>query len=135
MAFREKSAWISVITMLAVYGYYFSKVLGGMGESDLLGLFVGCVVVIVVVQIVLNIVAAIISGEDAKAPVRRAREAFRAEGHAQRPFRGLVRDRGGDRRDPAGPGHMALANGLFFTLIVADLTKATTQIVYYRRDA
>ena len=136
MAYREKSAWISVISLVAIYGYYLLVALSERPEgAELIWKLAGAVVLVIVVQIVLNIVAAIFSPRDARAPEDEREKLFMLKGMRNAHIvlaLGVVLAiaaalMGHDRYD--------LANGLFFALVVADLVKATTQIVYYRRGA
>jgi hypothetical protein len=136
MAFREKSAWISTISVLAIYGYYFGAAIIERPEgADLAWRLAGAVVLLVIVQIVLNIVAAILSPTDARAPEDEREKLFVLKGMRNAHFVlsfGVVAAIGAallgyDRYD--------LANGLLFALVVTELTKTTTQIVLYRRGA
>ena len=70
MSFREKSAWISVISMTAIYGYYFWSVVHAgphLGSLHFAGLL-ATVIALIVVQVVLTIAVAIASPRDAQAP-------------------------------------------------------------------
>ncbi|MGV3491787.1 MAG: hypothetical protein ACO1OG_10740 [Devosia sp.] len=63
MAFREKTAWIAVVTTLVVWGYYFSVVWSGVSTRALDGsalwtLFLICMGVTVVLMLGLNLWAA-----------------------------------------------------------------------------
>src|SRR5690242_15569471 len=70
MAFRETSAWISLVTTILVYGYYFWNVQGTQGANGaaLLGLLIGCVAILAVLQIIFHVAAAIRSPRDALTP-------------------------------------------------------------------
>ena len=72
MSFREKSAWISVLTYLGVYGTYFWVVAGAIqaGHTQglpFVGLLVKLMVLLVVLEIVLHVVLAIWQPKDAGA--------------------------------------------------------------------
>ena len=63
MSFREKTAWISLLTTLVVWGYYFTVLLralsaGNADGGNLMGMFVGCVVLLIAMQIVFGVIAA-----------------------------------------------------------------------------
>jgi hypothetical protein len=72
MPFREKSAWISLVTTLAVYGVYFARSLPSMlappGQNEIGAGAAGAVLVLIVLQIALHIAAAATSPRDAEAP-------------------------------------------------------------------
>lgn len=64
MSFREKSAWISLVSGLAVWGWYFFQVWQAVqaGETGgLMGLFIKVVVISIGVQIALMILAQLTS--------------------------------------------------------------------------
>jgi len=74
MPFREKTAWIMLLSTLGVYGVYFFAFgrAWTAGHGAGFGLFapmVATVVALVVVQIVLFVWAAALSPSDARAPV------------------------------------------------------------------
>ena len=66
MTFREKHLWISIISTVLVWGFYYVRMFQGIAagalESETFagmmgGLFVGCLVVTVVIEVVLTIIA------------------------------------------------------------------------------
>jgi hypothetical protein len=69
MPFREKTAWIAVVSMTVIYAFYFWSVIRHEPSTRFpyFGLL-ETVIALVVVQIVLITVAAIFSPRDAKAP-------------------------------------------------------------------
>ena len=135
MAFREKSAWISLLSMLAVYGYYFwTEWQRGPGAPEL-GLLAGCVVLLTVLQIVLHILAAVAAPKEAKVPADEREKLFAVKGYRSAYFvlaSGALATIGAALM---GYGAAALVNGLFFALVVAEMARVTTLIVHYRRDA
>src|ERR1700723_19074 len=70
MSFREKSAWISMLSMSGIYGFYFWSVLpagprpGGFHVGGLLE----TIVALVVFETVLTVVVALFAPKEAKAP-------------------------------------------------------------------
>jgi hypothetical protein len=137
MSFREKSAWISVISMAAIYGYYFWSVLRAgpqLGSFHFAGLL-ATVIALIVVQIVLTIAVAIASPRDAKAP-RDEREKLIELRATRVAYAGLA-------------GSVAMAcffgaldppivfntNSLLILLVTAELLRSGCQIIQYRRGA
>ena len=62
MSFREKTAWIAVITTMVVWGYYFSEVWRGVDARGLDGpalwtLFLVCMGITLVLMLALNLIA------------------------------------------------------------------------------
>jgi heme/copper-type cytochrome/quinol oxidase subunit 2 len=73
MSFREKSAWIVMLTTLVIYGLYFWKIAqaaaAGDAESFHYGpLLIETVILLVIAQIVLMVVISIIRPKDARQP-------------------------------------------------------------------
>lgn len=71
MSFREKSAWITLVTVLLCFGAYFGAIVTGRVSSEGLAsmhLLLLCVAVLLVLQIALNRVAAATTPKDGRAP-------------------------------------------------------------------
>ena len=71
MSFRVQSAWISLVSTLAVFGFYFWRlsqavVRGAVDAPDMLWLLGGCIVVTVIIQVALHIVIAARAPKDAR---------------------------------------------------------------------
>ena len=137
MSFREKSAWISMLSMLAIYGFYFWSVIhagpqaGGLHFGGLLE----TIIALVVVQIVLTVAAAIFTPKEAKAPrdereklieLRAMRVAYSglATSVALACFFGAF-----------DPPILFNTNALLFMLVTAEILRSACQIVQYRRSA
>jgi len=61
LSFREKSLWVTLVSTIAIYAYYFVRVLQ-IGEGDpgrVAGLFIGVVIVMVTSQIIIHAAMAI----------------------------------------------------------------------------
>src|SRR5258706_7408198 len=67
MSFREKIAWISIVSISGIYGVYFWSV-GLHGAGARLGGLLGTTIALIVVQVVLTIVVAVFSPKEAQAP-------------------------------------------------------------------
>ena len=70
MSFREKSAWITLVTVLLCFGAYFGAIVTGRvsGEGFAgMHLLLACVAVLVVLQIALNSIAAATTPRDGRA--------------------------------------------------------------------
>lgn len=133
MAFREKTAWISLVTILAIYGLYFSSVVRGTAAP--FGGLLGTVVAIVIVEVVLTVLATMVSPRDARAP-RDEREKLISLKSAQFAYAALAVSValacffGG-----FNPPIVFNANALLFVLVMAEILRWTCQIVQYRRGA
>lgn len=128
MSYRERSAWISLIVTLVVYGGYF---LSG-GFSSFLGL-VGATVAFVIAMVVLTVISAILSPRDANAP---ADERERLIAHKSAHVAYYIVASGGFVAIGAlffGIDRVLVANGLFFAMVLGEAVNDGARIVYFRR--
>jgi len=137
MSFREKSAWISLLSVTVIYGYYFVSLFrsrSNAGASAFAGLLF-TIVALVIVQTVLTIAVAIYKPKDARAP---------------RDERDRLIDLKATRSAYAGlatavafaiffagfnPPILFNANALLFILVMAEALRNGSQIIQYRRGA
>jgi hypothetical protein len=137
MPFREKSAWISLLSMVGIYGYYFWSVVhaGPHAGGFRLGGLLGTIIALVFVQVVLTVAVAIFSPKEAKAPrderdklieLRAMRFAYAglATGIAVACFFGAF-----------NPPIVFNTNSLLFILVTAEIMRSACQIVQYRGGA
>jgi hypothetical protein len=140
MSFREKSAWISVLTYLGVYGYYFWTLAGMIraGHTEglpFVGLLVKLMVLLVVLEIVLHIAVAILRPKDAQAAVDE-REKLIALKAVRNAFQVVMLGAVCTIAAIAlGAPIFFTVNGLFLAVVLAELTRFGGQIVYYRLGA
>ena len=136
MPFREKSAWISLLSISLIYGVYFwSVVHAGPHAGFHFGSLLATVIALIVVQIVLHIVVAIAAPKEAKAPrderdklieLRATRIAYSglATAIVCACFFGAL-----------DPPIVFNTNALLFILVTAELMRMSCQIIQYRRGA
>lgn len=137
MSFREKTAWISLVSMSGIYAFYFWSVYrSGPGSSGAaFGGLLGTIIALVLVQVVLTTAVAIAAPNDAQAPrdereklidLRATRLAYGALAGSVACacfFGGFV------------PPIVFGANALLFVLVAAEVLRSVCQIVQYRREA
>jgi hypothetical protein len=137
MSFREKSAWIAVLSYLAVYGFYFRRIAQAAlsGEADTFhygSLLVATVIVLVIVQIALLVALAIAGPRDAKAPrderdrlveLKAVRIAFIVLSCSVLTVCWFA---------AFNPPGFYTVNALFFALVLSEIVRNTGQITYYR---
>ncbi len=137
MSFREKSAWISALSMAGIYGLYFYSVVQARHQSGgfRFGGLLGTIIALVIVQVVLNIAVAIFAPAEANAPrderdklieLRAMRFAYSglATGIALACFFGAF-----------NPPIVFDTNALLFILVTAEIMRSACQIIQYRRGA
>lgn len=141
MPFREKTAWVSLITTVGVWGAYFWTIGHGLLErrsldglpASTVGLFVGGTVLIVIVQIILAITVAVASGKQADTPMdERERlidlKAARAGFYV---LNGAVFCTSALWMAKASP--LVMANGILLSMVIAEVVNSGGKIIGYRR--
>jgi hypothetical protein len=135
MPFREKSAWISLLSTFVIYGLYFRSVIqSGIRRFDFGGLL-GTIVALVVMQVILHIVVAISAPKDAQTPpdereklidLKASRFAYASLSScvACACFFGSFQ-----------PPIIFNVNSLLFILVMAEILRSSSQIIQYRRGA
>ena len=138
MAFREKTAWISFLTTLVIYGAYFvafmrAHLLEGRSHGrDLAVSFFACVVVLVIAQAILHIAAAAMNPAEARAPMdeRERGVDLKATKIAFYTLQGAVvcavvtLHLGADK--------FIIVNAVMVALVVGELVRSGGQILMYR---
>jgi quinol-cytochrome oxidoreductase complex cytochrome b subunit len=137
MSFREKSAWISLLSMSAIYGSYFwSAVHSGphFGDIHLLSLL-ATIILLVIIQVALTIAVAIFAPKDAQVP---RDERDRLIGLRATHFAYAALATSVALACLFGAFHPPIifnANALLFLLVLAEILRSGCQIVQYRRGA
>jgi hypothetical protein len=137
MSFREKTAWISLLSMVGIYGLYFWSVVTSrpQGGHATFGGLLGTVLALVIIQVALTVAVAIFAPKDAQAPrderdrlidLRATRFAYAALATSV----ALACFFGGFQ-----PPIVFNTNALLFVLVVAEILRSGCQIVQYRRGA
>ncbi|HEY7799619.1 MAG TPA: hypothetical protein VIA80_12690, partial [Hyphomonadaceae bacterium] len=84
MSFRERTAWITAISIVVCFGVYYGAIFSGLvptntWQSFHLGL--ACIISLVVLQIVLNFVAGLLNPKDARTPRDERERLIHARSH------------------------------------------------------
>ncbi|MGQ0532506.1 MAG: hypothetical protein ACT4OF_07425 [Caulobacteraceae bacterium] len=139
MSFREKSAWVSLVTYGVVFSGYFLALWRIWNEGDglglSLGLMIGAVVGLIIVTVVLKIALALLSPEEAKARAdeREVLIDLRAERIASYTLSTLVVCLIGALL--VGWNGYLVANLLLGAMVISEVVKAVAQIASFRRGA
>jgi hypothetical protein len=135
MSFREKSAWISFVLIVLVFGPYFSLVgrqlMGGAHVHA--GTQFGLILVFIILEIVVHIAIAIQSPRDAEAPIDERENLIDLKA-TRVAFYVLF----GGALMSIFTMHFRvtvwiLSQFVLFSIVVAELVKFASQIVFYRR--
>ncbi len=139
MSFREKSAWISLASLLIVFGVYFWNVARVVARqkpiAPMIPLFLGLLVALIVAEVALHLLIAMRAPHDARAP-KDERERLIELTATSKAFYVLVVG----ALLSIGTMHLrigvwVMAHCVLLSVVVAELVKFGTQIVLYRRDA
>ncbi len=137
MSFREKVAWISALSMAAIFGLYFWSVIAAGPHLSVfhLSALVGAVIALIVVQVVLTTAVAIFAPKDAKSP-RDERDRLIELKAARAAYSGLATGIACACLFAGfNPPIIFNANALLFVLVTTEIMRSTWQIVLYRRYA
>jgi hypothetical protein len=137
MSFREKSAWISLLSVCGIYGVYFWSVIhpGAAGRGFRFGGLLETIIALVFVQVGLTVIAAIVTPNDAKAP-RDEREKLIDLNATRVAYAGLATSVALACFFGAfDPPIVFNTNALLFVLVAAEVLRSSSQIIQYRRSA
>jgi predicted RND superfamily exporter protein len=137
MSFRQKSAWIMLVTHVVVYGGYFAVVAAAMARggrpADFGLLLFGVIVAVIVVQIALHIAAASFAPRDAQRPKDERERWIEARSNGVGYFvlaSGAVAVAAGSL---LGAGGFVAANGLLLSLVLAEISRSGSQVLQFAR--
>jgi hypothetical protein len=134
MSFREKSAWISLISMSAIYGYYFWSVIHSRSNGGFGGLL-GTIIALVFVQTVLTIAVAVFAPKEAKARADEREKLIELKA-TRFAYAGLATSVALACFFAAfNPPILFNTNALLAILVCAEVMRSGCQIVQYRRSA
>ncbi|HEV7491882.1 MAG TPA: hypothetical protein VGO25_13840 [Rhodanobacteraceae bacterium] len=137
MSFREKTAWISMLSMAGIYGFYFWSVMkAGPQQGDLhFGGLLETIIALVVVQVLLTIAVAVFNPKDAQAP-RDEREKLIELKSTRIAYAGLASGIALACFFAAfNPPILFNANALLFILVTAEIMRSACQVIQHRRAA
>lgn len=138
MSFREKSAWITLITVLVCFGVYFGSIVTGQVSArglDTLHLLLWCVTGLVVLQLALHAMAAMTTPRDSRAPRDERETLIQWRSHSLGYY--VLMALALALFIPVHLGHTAIdmANFALLDVVIATLVVAVAQIVMFRRGA
>ena len=137
MSFREKSAWITLVTVLACFGVYYGAVFSGAiprHSTTMLHLALGCIVALILLQVGLTLIASLTTPKDGKGPRDEREKMIQARSHTIGYYVLMVatallfiptHTRGVTMVD--------IVNFAFLGIVVSTIVVAISQIVMFRR--
>jgi hypothetical protein len=84
MSFRERTAWITAISIVVCFGIYYGAIYGGLVRSNTWQSFhlgLACILSLVVLQVVLNLAATMLNPRDARTPRDERERMIHARSH------------------------------------------------------
>jgi hypothetical protein len=139
MSFREKSAWISFLSIFVIFGIYFWHVLeveAGRADPHATGrLFFTLLIVLVVVEVVLHVLVAAQSPKEARTPKDERERLIDLKATRIAFFVLLIGALLAIATIHHGADRVELAHCVLFAVVVAELVRFGGQIVFYRRGA
>jgi H+/Cl- antiporter ClcA len=139
MSFREKSAWINFVLLLA-FGIYFGNVAAHLldparSHANYLQLFVLLVVAIVVLEIITHAVIAFRSPREARTPIDERERLIELRSTRPAFYVLLVGAFLSVGTIHMGASTWVLAHCVLFAIWIAELTRYGSQLYHYRRGA
>jgi hypothetical protein len=136
MSFREKSAWITLATVLLCFGVYFGAILAGAVSPhghDTGHLLLGCVAALVALQCGLHAYASATAPENARAPRDEREQLIQHRSHTVGYYVLTACVLGLAIPGHTGFGVIDVLNFALLGLVVAALAVSVAQIVMFRR--
>lgn len=137
MSFREKSAWITLISVIVCFGAYYGSVLTGAVKSHsmaALHLGLGCILALLILQVGLNLIASMTTPNDGKGPRDEREKMIQARSHTIGYYTLMVATAA-----IFIPTHLRgftmvdVVNFAFGGIVIATLAVAIAQIIMFRR--
>ena len=152
MSYREKALWVSLATMLLVWGSYFTGFVrdwqaGQIDQGRITGEFAAAVALIVVIQVGVAIVLSILAGREADEPADDRERGFALSAYRPAyillvvlvvcimltaPVALRVLEEGRQTLPP-GVAPVLLGNALLAALVLSETVHAGWQLIRFRR--
>jgi len=137
MAFREKITWISLVTLVVIYGGYFVRVVANAGPTAPSPLIFGSmlastVVLLIVTQIVLTTIVAVRAPREANAPMDEHERLIELKGTSIGFYVLVTGALAGCVAIGLGYSAYYTANGLFFAIVLAEIVRTAGRLYFYR---
>jgi len=137
MSLREKSAWITLVTVLLCFGVYYGAVFTGAVPAHsmaMLHLALVCVLTLIILQVGLTILAAITTPKDGRGPRDERERMIQARSHTIG-YHVLMVCTGAliIPTHMRGVNMVDIANYAFLGLVISTIVVAAAQIIMFRR--
>jgi cytochrome bd-type quinol oxidase subunit 2 len=134
MAWREKTAWITLVLMVIAYGTYFTLISGAsLSTMSMLKLFGAVTVLQVIAAVIATAVLAALSSDEARAKADERDRAVARRGASIAYFVLIVGVITVGVIMPFRDSGQRLINAALFALVAAETVRYVTVVVSYRR--
>ena len=136
MSFREKSAWISLISILLVSGFFFLHVPWTLTPSSSPQLVRGllyCIIALLVIEVVAHIVVARRSPRDAQAPKDERERLIDLKATRAGHYMYVVGSLLAVSTIHLGANAIAMGYGVLLAFVIGTVVNYAARIVYHRR--
>lgn len=137
MSLREKSAWITLVTVLLCFGVYYGAVFTGAVPAHsmaMLHLALICIFALIALQVGLTVLAAVTTPKDGRGPRDERERMIQARSHTIGYYVLMVCT--GALIIPThmrGVNMIDIANYAFLGLVISTIVVAIAQIIMFRR--
>lgn len=141
MAFREKTAWVTLIAMVVAYAIYFSLLISqfdlsdsaGPGTMPMLMLFGGVTIVQAIVVVIISAILGVQAGREAQAAADERDRAIARRGASAAYFVLMIGMILVGVVMPFGDPRWKIVNTALLALVIAEATRYILVIISYRR--
>ncbi len=136
MSFREKSAWIFLISILLVAGFFFLHVPWALNPSPSPQLVRGllyCLIALVAIEVVAHIVVAIGAPEDAPGPKDERERLIDLKAIRLAHYVYVAGSLLAVSTVHHGANVIAMGYGVLLALVIGEVVKNAARIIYHRR--
>jgi hypothetical protein len=137
MSFREKSAWITLVTVIACMGAYYAAILSGLVKSHsmpALYLALGCILALIVLQAGLTLIAMATTPKHGRGPRDDREKLIQARSHTIGYYTLMVATASlFIPTHTRGVTMIDIVNYALMCIVISALVVAVAQIVMFRR--
>jgi hypothetical protein len=139
MSFREKTAWITAISIVLCFGVYYGAVFTGIVTPRGMASFhlgLACILALVIMQVGFNIIASMLNPKDARTPRDEREKMIQARSHTFGYYTLMAATVSlFIPTHTRGVGMIDIVNYAVLGVVISALVVAIAQIVMFRRGS
>lgn len=138
MSFQEKSIWISLVSTILIFGYYFTQAISvfknpDVHKTNLIGLFVGVIFLVVIIQIISQSILALVNRKEAEKGEDERDHLIKLKATRMSYFILVFGVWVTGISMLILPSPLVMANIIMFFFILSEIAGFTSQLLHYRR--